>query len=68
MHRTRILLVHHPIHCLAIPQELADLVFSVLMKTSRLVVLGDGNIHIKARVSGMAQGFMASMLTKGLPK
>ncbi|XP_061465819.1 uncharacterized protein LOC133376896 [Rhineura floridana] len=65
--RLGILLVYSPPRCptdsLA---ELTELVSGVLLRSPRLLVLGDVNIHAKATLSRAAQDFMVSMTTMGL--
>ena len=40
----------------------------LVLRTPRLLVLGDLNIHAKAALTGVAQDFMATMTTMGLPQ
>lgn len=48
--------------------ELADVVSDVVLRTPRLLVLGDLNIHAKAVLSGPARDFRDTMTTLGLPQ
>lgn len=52
-------------HYLAVSlPELANLVIDMLVEIPGLRVFGDFNICAKTRLSGMAQDFMAYMMTK----
>ena len=65
--RFGILLVYRPPRCSTDSlAELTEVVAAALLKSPRLLVLGDVNIHAEAALSGAAQDFMVSMATMGL--
>ncbi|XP_053154385.1 uncharacterized protein LOC128345841 [Hemicordylus capensis] len=65
--RLGILLVYRPPRCTSVSlPELAGVVSEVALGSSRLIVLGDFNVHAEAPLVGAAQDFMASMATMGL--
>ncbi|XP_061463050.1 uncharacterized protein LOC133375459 [Rhineura floridana] len=65
--RLGILLVYRPPCCpMASLTELTEVVSEVLLRSPRLLVLGDVNIYAKATLSGAAQDFMDAMTTMGL--
>ena len=66
--RLGILLVYRPPCCVptvSLP-ELTEAVSDLVLRTPRLLVLGDLNIHAEAALTGAAQDFMAAMTTMGL--
>ncbi|KAF7243612.1 Carbamoyl-phosphate synthase [ammonia], mitochondrial, partial [Varanus komodoensis] len=46
--------------------ELTEIVLDLVLKTPRMLVLGDFNLHAKTVLTGAAQDFMASMMAMGL--
>ena len=48
--------------------ELMEVVSDLVLRTPRLLVLGDCNIHAEAALTGAAQDFMAAMTIMGLSK
>ncbi|KAF7243102.1 RNA-directed DNA polymerase from mobile element jockey [Varanus komodoensis] len=46
--------------------ELTEIVSDLVLETSRMLVLGDFNLHAKTVLTGAAQDFMASMAAMGL--
>ena len=66
--RLGILLVYRPPCCVSTVSlpELTEVVSDLLLRTPRLLVLADLNIHAEAALSGVAQDFMATMTTMGL--
>ncbi|KAF7252108.1 putative uncharacterized transposon-derived protein F52C9.6, partial [Varanus komodoensis] len=65
--RLGILLVYRAPFCptVSLP-ELTDTVSDLVLRTPRMLVLGDFNIHAEASLTGAAQDFMASMTAMGL--
>ena len=66
--RLGILLVYHPPCCLprvSLP-ELKEVISDLVVKTPRLLLLGDLNLHAEATLTGAVQNFMATMTTMGL--
>lgn len=50
---------------LTVLPQLADLVLDVMLELSRLLVLGDFNIHAKTVRDKLANKFLATMITLG---
>ncbi|KAF7250260.1 EGF-like repeat and discoidin I-like domain-containing protein 3 [Varanus komodoensis] len=46
--------------------ELTEIVSDLVLKTPRMLVLGDFNLHAETVLTGAAQDFMASMMAMGL--
>ncbi|KAF7239822.1 Craniofacial development protein 2 [Varanus komodoensis] len=65
--RLGILLVYRAPFCptVSLP-ELTETVSDLVLRTPRMLVLGDFNIHAEASLTGAAQDFMASMTAMGL--
>ena len=66
--RLGILLVYHPPCCVptvSLP-ELTEVVSDMVLRTPRLLVLGDLNIHAQAALTGAGQDFIAAMTTMEL--
>ena len=63
--RLGILLVYCPPCCLPTVSlsELTEMISDLVLRTLRLLVLGDLNLHAKATLTGAAQDFMATMTT-----
>ena len=60
--------MYHPSCCVptvSLP-ELTEVVSNLVLRTHRLLVLEDLNIHAKAALTGAAQDFMAAMTIMGL--
>lgn len=65
--KSGILLVYQSALCATDPlTKLANLALEVVLRTPRLTVLSDFNIHIEAGLSGLEWDFMESMATVGL--
>ena len=59
---------YHPPCCVptvSLP-ELTEIVSDLALRTPRLLVLGDLNIHAEATLTGVTQDFIATMTTMGL--
>ncbi|KAF7243052.1 putative RNA-directed DNA polymerase from transposon BS [Varanus komodoensis] len=65
--RLGILLVYHAPFCptISLP-ELTEIVSDLVLRTPRMLVLGDFNLHAETDLTGAAQDFMASMTAMGL--
>ncbi|KAF7247959.1 putative RNA-directed DNA polymerase from transposon BS [Varanus komodoensis] len=65
--RLGILLVYRAPFCptVSLP-ELTETVSDLVLRTPRMLVLGDFNLHAEASLTGAAQDFMASMMAMGL--
>ncbi|KAF7254804.1 RNA-directed DNA polymerase from mobile element jockey [Varanus komodoensis] len=65
--RLGILLVYREPFCptVSLP-ELTETVSDLVLRTPRMLVLGDFNLHAEASLTGAAQDFMASMTAMGL--
>ncbi|KAF7234862.1 50S ribosomal protein L1 [Varanus komodoensis] len=65
--RLGILLVYHAPFCPtdSLP-ELTEIVLDLVLRTPRMLVLGDFNLHAETVLTGVAQDFMASMVAMGL--
>ncbi|KAF7235047.1 Vomeronasal type-2 receptor 26 [Varanus komodoensis] len=65
--RLGILLVYRALFCPAVSlSELTETVLDLVLRTPRMLVLGDFNLHAEAGLTGAAQDFMASMKAMGL--
>ncbi|KAF7241902.1 Non-homologous end-joining factor 1 [Varanus komodoensis] len=65
--RLGILLVYRAPFCLAVSlSELTETVSDLVLRTPRMLVLGDFNLHAESGLTGAAQDFMASMTAMGL--
>ncbi|KAF7250183.1 putative RNA-directed DNA polymerase from transposon BS [Varanus komodoensis] len=65
--RLGILLVYRAPFCptVSLP-ELTEIVSDLVLRTPRMLVLGDFNLHAESGLTGAAQDFMASMTAMGL--
>ncbi|KAF7247964.1 UvrABC system protein A [Varanus komodoensis] len=65
--RLGILLVYRAPFCPAVSlSELTETVSDLVLRTPRMLVLGDFNLHAESGLTGAAQDFMASMTAMGL--
>ncbi|KAF7249282.1 Peroxisome proliferator-activated receptor gamma coactivator 1-beta [Varanus komodoensis] len=65
--RLGILLVYRAPFCPAVSlSELTETISDLVLRTPRMLVLGDFNLHAESGLTGVAQDFMASMTAMGL--